>query len=49
MCGGRRHISNRAVHQLPCWCRAKEVELLFEDSREVLKILKQGKNLINVI
>lgn len=45
----KKHISNRAVHQLPCLCYAKEVELLFEDSREVLKILKQGNNMINVI
>lgn len=53
MCGGRRlvgeDIRNRAVYQLPCLCHAQEFVLPFEDSREVLKILKQGINMINVI
>lgn len=31
-------MSNRAVRRLSCLCRAKESKLLFEDSKEVLKI-----------
>lgn len=41
MCGDRRlvgeDISNRAVHELPCLCHAKEFELPFEESTETLK------------
>lgn len=44
MCGDRRlvgeDIGNPAVQELPCLCHAKEFELPFEDSMEVLKILK---------
>ena len=48
MCGDRRlvgeDIGNPALchgnPELPCLCHAKEFELPFEDSMEVLKVLK---------
>lgn len=53
MCGDRRlvgeDIGNQTVQELPCLCHAKEFELPFEGSMEVLRILKSGIHMSNVI